>query len=204
MANNLMITRPLRRLWCAPKSLFAVSRAHLCQALNVVVRMEPNQKYPFNFRSFFADNEVMDIGGGIELWRGYFQSVRPAMGRMLINVDMSTGIMYKAGPLISLCLSFLNRPPNNPNVLSAANGFPDRERLRLQRFLSGIRVITPHTAAAGTEPRARVVKKLSTASADAITFTTSEGGTMTVAQYFQNQLNRSLRFPNLPCVEVGA
>jgi eukaryotic translation initiation factor 2C len=29
------------------------------------------------------------------LWRGYFQSVRPAPGRMVINIDISTGTMFK-------------------------------------------------------------------------------------------------------------
>lgn len=186
-----------------PRRTFRVLTLFL-QALNVVIRMEPTQIYPFNVRSFFTNREVQPIGGGIELWRGYFQSVRPASGRMLINVDISTGMMYKPGPLISLCLEFLNRPLNNPRALAPAQGFPDRERLRLQRFLAGVRIVTPHTATAGGVNRApRVVKKLSTAGANAITFTMhGGGGTMTVAQYFQNQLNRPLQFPNLICVEV--
>jgi len=58
--------------------------------------MEPNLIYPFNARSFFTELETRDIGGGIVLWRGYFQSVRPAVGRMVINFDMSTGAMYIA------------------------------------------------------------------------------------------------------------
>jgi hypothetical protein len=49
-------------------------------------------KYPFNIRSFFTDQECKRIGGGLELWRGYFQSVRPAIGRILINIDISTGM----------------------------------------------------------------------------------------------------------------
>jgi eukaryotic translation initiation factor 2C len=54
--------------------------------------MEPTMKYPFNIRSFFTDQECKRIGGGLELWRGYFQSVRPAIGRILINIDISTGM----------------------------------------------------------------------------------------------------------------
>jgi len=34
-------------------------------ALNVVIRMEPTMKYPFNVRSFFTDRETKDIGGGL-------------------------------------------------------------------------------------------------------------------------------------------
>ena len=81
-----------------------------------MVRTEPFLKYPFNVRSFFTREDQRDIGGGIVLWRGYFQSVRPAVGRMLINIDISTGMMYKPGPLIGLCLDFLGK--NNPDFLA--------------------------------------------------------------------------------------
>ncbi|KAF8061822.1 argonaute-like protein [Lyophyllum atratum] len=171
-------------------------------ALNVVIRMDPSEKLPFNVRSFFTDRETKDIGNGIVLWRGYFQSVRPGISRMLINVDISTGMMYKPGQLIQLCLDFLGK--TNPSVLAPANGLPDRERLRLQRFLLGLKVITPHTA--GTRPGPpipRVIKKLSTAGASSMSFTL-EGKPMTVAEYFRSQANRPLRYPDLLCVEVGS
>jgi eukaryotic translation initiation factor 2C len=171
-------------------------------ALNVVIRMEPNSRYPFNVRSFFTNQEVKNIGAGIELWRGYFQSIRPGVGRLLLNVDISTGMMYKSGPLIGLVLDFFGR--NDPNILSPASGFPDRERLRLQRFLAGVRITTPHTN--GTRPaHARVVKKLSTAGANSISFTMSTTNqTLTVAQYFHNLFNRPLRYPGILCVELGS
>ena len=158
-------------------------------------------KYPFNVRSFFTDQEVKDIGSGLQLWRGYFQSVRPASRRMLINVDISTATMYKAGPLLSLCLEYIGK--RDPNALATRRGFPDRERLRLQRFISGIRVITTHPGPGVTvQPTPRVVKKLSTAGASALNFALREGGTMSVAEYFHRTQNRVLQFPDVICVEV--
>jgi eukaryotic translation initiation factor 2C len=77
--------------------------------------MQPTMLYPFNIRSFFTDRETKcscfplhpqsvlipsrctALGGGMVLWRGYFQSVRPAPGKMVINVDISTGLMFKVG-----------------------------------------------------------------------------------------------------------
>jgi len=169
-------------------------------ALNVVVRMDPSLKYPFNVRSFFTDRETRDIGSGINLWRGYFQSVRPAFGRMIINVDISTGMMYKPGALIDLCLDFFGGP-RNANRLSPTQGFPDRERLRLQRFLSGVRIVTRHIAGSP----ARVIKKLTSAGADALSFTMrGGGGSTTVAKYFKQHASINLRFPGLICVEVGS
>ena len=165
--------------------------------------MEPtlNKDYAFNIRSFFTDRETKDIGGGLVLWRGYFQSIRPAAGRMLINVDISTGVMYKGGPLLELCKEFINR--QDPNALAPRRGFPDRERVKLQRFLTGIRIYTrnPETGVVGD--RARIVKKLSSAGASELTFSLRDGGQMTVAQYFRNTYRRPLNYPDVLCVEVS-
>ena len=106
--------------------------------------MGPNLRYPFNVRSFFTDMETRDIGGGIVLWRGYFQSVRPAIGRMLINVDISTGTMFMPGPLIGLALAHLNLAPNRADTLAPRRGLPDGERVRLQRFITGLKITTSH------------------------------------------------------------
>ncbi|KAF9226544.1 argonaute-like protein [Gyrodon lividus] len=171
-------------------------------ALNVVIRMEPTMKYPFNVRSFFTDRETRDIGGGLVLWRGYFQSVRPAIGRLLVNVDISTGTMYKSGPLLDLCLEFLGRP-GQYNILSVRRGMPDRERIRLQRFVSGIRIMTTYSGER-VRKTPRVVKKLSSAGASDLSFSLRDGTTMTVAQYFQSLLNRPLRYPDNICIEVNS
>ncbi|KAJ7157556.1 argonaute-like protein [Mycena crocata] len=173
-------------------------------ALNVVIRMEPTLNYPFNTRSFFTNTEVKNIKSGLELWRGYFQSIRPTIGKMLINVDISTGTMYKAGPLLSLCLEYIGK--DVADALAPTRGFPDRERLRLQRFISGIRVVITHAGAgpAGQVQNPRVIKKLSTAGARAMTFTLREGKTISVAEYFRTTQNQPLQHPDVICCEVGS
>ena len=168
-----------------------------------MIRQEPNLNNPFNVRSFFTDREKRDIGGGIELWRGYFQSVRPSLGRLLVNVDIATGMMYKEGPLLNLCMDFLRDSESNtrlqsnsPNALTPP-GFPESERIRLQRFINGMRVIIETTG-----DRKRVIRGLSKAGANQLRFTLRDGTVMTVAQYFQQQLGRPLRYPGAVCVEV--
>lgn len=162
--------------------------------------------FPFNVRSFFIEAlERRDIGAGMELWRGLFQSVRPGISRAFVNVDIATGIMYKRGPLIDLCLEVLHEntggriPLNSPNHLATRHGLPDRERIRLERFVRGIRVLVETT---GSKPR--VIRSLTSAGASQLTFTDSNGRPTTVAQYFQRQLGRPLRFPDIICAEVGS
>ncbi|EIN10450.1 argonaute-like protein [Punctularia strigosozonata HHB-11173 SS5] len=170
-------------------------------ALNVVIRMEPTIHYPFNIRSFFTDRETKDIGAGLVLWRGYFQSVRPGTGKMLINVDISTGTMYKPGRLLDLCLEAAGQ--KQPAALAPKRGLPEKARIRLQHFISGIRIQTLDVNGRPSGA-ARVVKKLSSAGASEVSFTMREGGTMTVAEYFHKTRNRPLQFPDVICAEVGS
>lgn len=170
--------------------------------------MAPNLIYPFNVRSFFTDRETRDIGGGIVLWRGYFQSVRPAIGRMLINVDISTGAMYKPGPLILLALDVLGLPLNQPDALAprGGRGLPERERHRLQTFLKNIKVTKTYGQRDPERQGLRrlTVKGLSKKGARESTFELDNGQQTTVADYFRGILGAPLRHPDVICVEVCA
>ena len=158
--------------------------------------MAPSQEYPSNARSFFTNQETKNIPGGVVLWRGYFQSVRPAINRILINIDISTGAMYQPGNLISLCLDFLGK---KTHALTAGQ-IPDRERMRLRNFLKNIKVTTPYRT--HNPNRGRFVKRLTSESARERTFDIGDGHTVTVMDYFQTQLNIQLLYPDLICVEV--
>ncbi|RPD77221.1 argonaute-like protein [Lentinus tigrinus ALCF2SS1-7] len=176
-------------------------------ALNVAVRMQPSLDFPFNARSFFTNRETKDIGGGIVLWRGYFQSVRPAIGRMLINVDITTGFMYKPGRLLDLALDYLGKTRADPNFLAPTRGLPERERLRLQRFLSGVRiqVYIPGRDLSGSAHRnPRPVYKLTPVGAKNLSFKNRDGITTNVMEYFQSVHNYTLRFPDVICVEFAS
>jgi eukaryotic translation initiation factor 2C len=125
--------------------------------------------------------------------------VRPAIGRVLINVDTTTGAMYNSGNLRDLALEFLDKP-NQPNALAPLHGLPERERLRLQQFISGIKVTTPYRT--HDPDKKRTVKQLTRESARNRTFDVGDGQTMTIEEYFLQKWNIPLRFPDAICVEV--
>ena len=159
--------------------------------------MGPNQRYPFNTRSFFTPEGKRNIGGGMELWRGYFQSIRPSENRMYINIDIATGIMYRSGPLIDLFLDFFKQ--REPGAFSPKRGFGDRDRLRLQKFVSNMRVMTNHTG----RDRAVVIKKLSNNGASSAMFKMGDDDKrISVADYFRLHANIKLKFPDNICIEV--
>src|SRR6266478_3261564 len=161
--------------------------------------MAPSLRYPSNARSFFTNQDTKPIPGGVILWRGYFQSVRPSINKLLINIDISMGAMYEPGDLIPLCLRFFGKKSDQPKALSS-HELPDRQRLRLQQFITGIKVTTPYRT--HERNRQRLVKRLTRESARDRRFDIGDGQTMTVMEYF-TQLNIRLQFPNLICVEVS-
>ena len=135
---------------------------------------------------------------------GLFQSYRPGPERALVNVDIATGMMYKSGPLIELCLDVcidsLRLPPRanfnrNPNMLSYEGGLKDEYRIPLARFVKGMQVIVEGGAR-------RVIRGLSNRGAHKITFE-NNGTQMTIAQYFRQKRGRPLQYPEVICAEVG-
>ncbi|KAF8179654.1 argonaute-like protein [Pholiota molesta] len=196
------INTEILRLFTSGKQSWDENVAKALMAYNIALRMKPNLNNPFRGRSFFIDQDRCPIGGGLEVWRGIFQSVRPAIERLIVNVDLANTIMYKEGPLIHLCNEFLGRPANlSPLYLAPGHaGFPDAYTLsRLKRFITHLRIVVPTTG----QNRPRMILGLSTRGASGLQFTTRQNVTMSVAQYFQQVTGRPLRFPDVICVQVG-
>ncbi|KAJ7255647.1 argonaute-like protein [Mycena rebaudengoi] len=173
------------------------------QAMNVVVRMEPLLSYPTGkARRYFYSGQGADrLGSGIILWHGYFQSLRPSINRLIINIDTSTCMMYSDGPLIRLCKEFLGVESDRDFKAILRND--KASKLRLVQFITGIRVSWSTLVARHQVEKTRGVKGLSVDGADKTQFTKRDGTSSTVASYFLSVTGRALRHPDLPCVEVG-
>ncbi|KAG2013567.1 argonaute family member [Coprinopsis cinerea AmutBmut pab1-1] len=158
-------------------------------ACNVVVRMQPILSHPFNTRSFFPGTERKDLGEGLEAWRGLFQSVRPSFDRIFVNVDISTGIMHKGGPLEEHLLAILRgrRRVEGKTGLRAKTLDPQCLRF-LERSVNGIRVIV---MIPGATPRERVLKGLTSKDSSAV-FLMPDKTKISVAQYYQTVGNGSI------------
>lgn len=66
-----------------------------------------------------------------QLHRGIFQSIRPIVGQLTVNVDITTGVMFKGGPLIDISMVILGI--NNVRELQG-----QQKRDILRRFLKGL------------------------------------------------------------------
>ncbi|KAF9049360.1 Piwi-domain-containing protein [Hymenopellis radicata] len=75
--------------------------------LQLIIKQTTNQNYPHSARAFFSSAGSKPIGGGLELWRGFFQSVRPTTNSILVNIDTSVTAMYRSGPVLEAALDFV-------------------------------------------------------------------------------------------------
>ncbi|KAG2742218.1 hypothetical protein P692DRAFT_20879776 [Suillus brevipes Sb2] len=76
-------------------------------AINVLQLIVPQA--PNLCIALLSDAGIQPLDGGLELWRGYFQSVCPTAGQVLVNVDVSTAVMFKQGSFQSAALAVLKQ-----------------------------------------------------------------------------------------------
>jgi eukaryotic translation initiation factor 2C len=76
------------------------------QALDVLMRHRPSMLLATVGRSFFTRNDAKLLGDGAECWMGFHQSLRPARGKLLVNIDVSATAFYEPGTSVRLCILF--------------------------------------------------------------------------------------------------
>ncbi|KAG8989796.1 hypothetical protein FRB94_014008 [Tulasnella sp. JGI-2019a] len=192
--NPEALQRYIRGQQCLDKSVLTV-----INACNVAVRMDPIQNNPFNARSFFTPEGQRALGRGIMLWRGYLQSVRPSTGRLVVNLDVSTGTFYKGGPLIGLCLEFLGVFGNPEPHLTGP--MDKRKRNDLIKFIRNLKVKTQKK---GEGPKIRPIKDLSKDGADDHMFPQADGNITTIAAFFSMANGRALTHPKVLSVKLSS
>ena len=100
----------------APLRTFLAGRGpaaapHDClHALNTVLRAKPASTCTALGASFLTARGALPLNAGSEIWLGYHQSVRPAHGRLLVNVDVSAARMQKAGAVTELAAAVAGVP----------------------------------------------------------------------------------------------
>lgn len=137
----------------------------------------------------FQPNVNNSLGGGLEYWQGFYVSVRLGNWKPLVNFDMSTTAFYKAMLVSDFVQEVLGDRYNY------SRGLSDKDRLNLQKQLSGLLVTHTHL----NPQRKHKIVSLSLSGVNREMFD-YKGKRISVAQYFREKYNIQLRFPNLPCV----
>ncbi|KAH7943164.1 hypothetical protein HPB52_005953 [Rhipicephalus sanguineus] len=171
------------------------------QAVDIVLRHGPSIKLTPVGRSFFKPpppNEAHSLGGGREVWFGYYTSVRPAQWKPMLNVDMSATAFYEPLPVISFMCKIFS---DGRREMTAGDfrDLRDFQNVRLNKELKGLRIKVTHLP----YPRKYKVVRVTKEPAKKLYFNMEDGSRCSVADYFQSRYGR-LVHPNLPCIQVGS
>lgn len=172
------------------------------QALDVVMRHLPSMTYTPVGRSFFSapDGYYHPLGGGREVWFGFHQSVRPSQWKMMLNIDVSATAFYKAQAVIEFMCEVLDIR----EIQEQRKPLTDSQRVKFTKEIKGLKIEITHC---GTMRRKYRVCNVTRRPAQMQSFPLQleNGQTVecTVAKYFLDRYRMRLRFPHLPCLQVG-
>ncbi|PKY15738.1 Piwi-domain-containing protein [Rhizophagus irregularis] len=163
-------------------------------AMGVIISHEIFTNHPTIRNLFYTSQGAIPLFGGIEAWPGYYQLVRPTMGKMMINIDSSATTFYEGGPLIQMIVKILGlRSPND-----LRKGLSDsKDRRKVEKIIKNLRISDNHIP---ENRRNFKIEKLTRSSASDTTINRNK---IDVETYFQKKYKKRLLYPFLPCVVVG-
>ncbi|GAA5918294.1 hypothetical protein JCM6882_006321 [Rhodosporidiobolus microsporus] len=171
------------------------------QALNVAVQHGPMQANPSRGASFFLPGDNPQAARGFEMWRGYYSSIRPGIGRALVNVDLTSIPMLQRGNLPDVLLELIKLDTKSISKGNLAF-IPPAVAIKLSRMLKNVRIVRTFPEKEGP-PQKRRIRSLSPKNARLSKFKTEDGREMSVENYFLETYNVHLQHPDWPCVLVS-
>jgi len=164
-------------------------------ALDIIISHRASTLYPAIRRSFYIPERAQALYGGIEAWRGYYQSARPTFGRMMINIDLSATVFYEHGSLVKLVTKILGK--RSPDDLR--RGLTNKEHQLIERTIKRLKIKDNHRAG---NSRKFKIEGLTPTPASHTTFDKGDGSKTNVQTYFDQTYNSRLQHTHLPCIIV--
>ena len=182
-----------------------------------LLREFPNRtpRFVAHKRSFFVrDSERMNLGGGVEVFKGVYQSMRLAEGKKLIvNLDVANTTFFQPQSMTGAILSKYNlrdtqaiiaqMKPAGQNGSRYLNPFARQVQTTFKRAMC--RAKYPGNPAAEKDWNIFQIS-LQNATERKVDWrnpqTHEKEGQVTVQQYFQRKYNIRVQYPQLPLVEM--
>ncbi|XVE59482.1 hypothetical protein DITRI_Ditri05aG0049400 [Diplodiscus trichospermus] len=166
------------------------------QALDVVLRAKPSENYTVVGRSFFSPKlgHTGELGNGIEYWKGFYQSLRPILMGLSLNIDVSARSFYE--PV--LVTKFVAKHLKDADLSMPMS---DQDRIKVKKALKGVKVELSHMEYAKTYK----ISGLSREPISQLTFTLDENRrNMSMVQYFHEKYKIKLKYASLPALQCGS
>ncbi|KAI3899313.1 hypothetical protein MKW92_024334 [Papaver armeniacum] len=164
------------------------------QALDVVMRETPTRNYVAVGRSFFSPmlGNKIDIGDGLECWKGYYQSIRPTQMGLSLNIDVAATSFYQPINVADYVINLLN-------IRDTQRPLSDIDRIKIKRSLRGVRVELTHRKA-----NRQKISGITSQSANQLMFPVGDGTNQSVVRYFKQKYGLQLRYAHWPCLQAGS
>ncbi|KAI3894698.1 hypothetical protein MKX03_031628 [Papaver bracteatum] len=168
------------------------------RVLDIVLRQHAARQGCLLVRQSFFHNEprnFVDLGGGVLGCRGFHSSFRTTQGGLSLNIDVSTTMIIRPGPVIDFLLG--NQNVNHPNQINWDKAKRTLKNLRVKASPSN----SEYKITGLSElPCRQQMFSMKSKGADA------DGGTveLTVYDYFVNHRHTELEYSaDYPCINVG-
>ncbi|KAI8822400.1 Piwi domain-containing protein [Fimicolochytrium jonesii] len=169
---------------------------HATTALSTVLRHVPGMTFVTAGANFYSPEDRTHIAGGLEIWRGYHQSIRVMMaGHLGVNVDVAATV-FRQGEvtLLELLKNALKCRDFDEMADKIREMGTPAVRQRLTSDFKGANVVTTHRS----DMKQRFnIGSISRDTADTYMFDVN-GVKMSVTEYFFSQYRITLNYPYLP------
>ena len=129
------------------------SQSEMLQAMNIVMGHHPKANPAVSSvganKHFSLDPnaaEVMDLGGGLDVLRGFFVSIRAATARLLVNVQVKYAACYQSDKLTHVIQNY--KRGNPPNIY------------KLDNFVKRVKISITHIQRKNGKPRVKTIAGL--------------------------------------------
>ncbi|XP_023211215.1 protein argonaute-2-like [Centruroides sculpturatus] len=167
-------------------------------ALDIIMKTGLNLKLMPVGRSLFyqpSPDDLHPLGGGREIWFGYYQSVRPTAWKMMVNIDKAVCVFHERQKVLDFISQTLKK--------NIANTFDQYTIKSVEKELKGLKVRVTHQ----NIPRKYNVIGLTKKPLSTLVFEMNRNDQtydMKVVDYFREQYGLELKYKYLPALNVGS
>ncbi|KAE9601850.1 hypothetical protein Lal_00040839 [Lupinus albus] len=165
--------------------------------IDIVLREVAAQSYVSVGRFLYSPDlrKPQQLGGGLESWRGFYQSIRPTQMGLSLNIGMSSMAFIEPLPVIDFVAQILGKDVTSKPL-------SDSDRVKIKKALRGVKVEVTHR---GSFRRKYRISGLTSQPTRELNFPVDEKMNMkSVVDYFQEVYGYIIKYSHLPCLQVGS
>ncbi|KAK4257346.1 hypothetical protein QN277_006944 [Acacia crassicarpa] len=164
--------------------------------IDIVLKELAAQSYVSVGRFLYSADikKPQQLGGGLESWRGFYQSIRPTQMGLSLNIDMSSKAFIEPLPVIDFVAQILGKDVHSKPL-------SDADRVKIKKALRGVKVEVTHRVNVRRKYR---ISGLTSQPTRELIFPLDEQMNMkSVVDYFREMYGYTIKYSHLPCLQVG-